>query len=166
VARLAPWDKLSDLLRQRGVLGRGDGDRQLDGFLGKLDSLQIVNHIEFYAHTALHELVMLRQTECQRLSHSMEGLMCGAFPALRNCSADDEALQRMDAGCGPTAGNQWNAAMRYSKPLAELLGREPKPDCTRSAGCYTEALDPKRGRVWCPQGLLKGWPVSPKHSSS
>ena len=131
-----------------------------------MDSLQIVNHIEFYAHTALHELVMLRQTECQRLSHSMEGLMCGAFPALRNCSADDEALQRMDAGCGPTAGNQWNAAMRYSKPLAELLGRQPKPDCTRSAGCYTEALDPKRGRVWCPQGLLKGWPVSPKHSSS
>ena len=60
--------------------------------------------------------------------------MCGAFPALRNCSADDEALQRMDAGCGPIAGNQWNAAIRYSKPLEMLLGREPKPDCIRSAG--------------------------------
>ena len=97
---------LSALLRQQGVLGRGDGDRQLDAFLGKLDSLQIVNHIEFYAHTALHELVMLRQAECQRLSHSMEGLMCGAFPVLRNCSADDEALRRMNTGCGPIEGVQ------------------------------------------------------------
>ena len=127
--------------------------------------LHMVSHRNVLPHRAVGGRSM-RSNPCQRLSHSMEGLMCGAFPALRNCSADDEALQRMDAGCGPTAGNQWNAAMRYSKPLAELLGREPKPDCTRSAGCYTEALDPKRGRVWCPQGLLKGWPVSPKHSSS
>ena len=146
---------LSALLRQQGVLGRGDGDRQLDVFLGKLDSLQIVNHIEFYAHTALHELVMLRQAECQRLSHSMEGLMCGAFPVLRNCSADDEALRRMNTGCGPIEGVQWNAAMRYSDSLTKLLGREPKPThCRLSAGCYTEALDPNHGRMWCPQGLL------------
>ena len=153
--------RLSNLLRQQGVLGPGDGNRQqLDAFLGSLDSLQIVNHFEFYAHTALHELVMLRQSECQRLSHAMEGLMCGAFPALRNCSADDPALQRMDAGCGPIAGNQWNAAMGRSESLAQLLGRQPKLDCSFSPGCYTEARDARRGRVRCPQGLLKGWPVT------
>ena len=73
----------------------------------------------------------------------------------------------MDAGCGPIDGNQWNAAMRPSASLRKLLGREPMPKCERSAGCYTEAQGPERGRVWCPQGLLRRrWPVSPDPATS
>ena len=41
-----------------------------------------------------------------------------------------------------------------SKSLAQLLGRQLKWDCSFSPGCYTEALDARRGRVRCPQAAF------------
>ena len=128
-----------------------------------MDSFQIVAHTEFYAHTAHHELVLLRQAECQRLTPFTHGLMCGATPALRNCTDDDEALRRMDVGCGPIAEDQWNAGWRYSEPL-EKLNIGPGPNSVRfpachvdSSGCYAEANGTARSIVWCPHDLHRRW---------
>jgi len=158
--------QLLQLLDRR--LGRDAGERQLDAFLSELDSLQIVEHTEWYAHTPLHELLLLRQAECQRLTPSMEGLMCGALPALRNCTNGDDALRRVHAGCGPTATDQWNANWRSSKPLTQLIGPGRLPKCYQSLGCFTEASEaggPGQGHVWCPRGIHRGWPIAHKRGS-
>ena len=139
------------------------GESKLDVLLGELDSIQIISHTEWYAHTPHHELVMLRQTECQRLTNSMQGLMCGASPALRSCTDDDRALQRLNEGCGPIAEDQWNADWRYSEPLQRLIGAGPLPQCYDSLGCYAET-EGRQGQVWCPRDLRRGWRVSRENS--
>ena len=113
--------------------------------LRPFDTLQIVNHTEYYSHQPHHEIVDLRFEECHTLTRSLGPLRCGRHPHLRRCEPDSEALRRVTT-CG---GGRVEA-------LGELWDRRLGPQrdgylCASSAGCYADA---KEG-LWCPRGAAR-----------
>lgn len=69
-----------------------------DAVLAELDTIQIVDHLEYFGRERRHEIVRLRKdSECTELTSSMPGVMCGKFPHLRRCPSNSTALRRLSA---------------------------------------------------------------------
>ena len=117
--------------RRRSLERPLHGGNELD----LLDSIQLVNHTEHFAHTPLHELILLRQAECQPLDARLPGVMCGRSPYLTPCTPDDAALQRMAEACTGGAARS---------PLRGL--KLPYAECRSSDGCFSS-----QQTLWCPR---------------
>lgn len=63
--------------------------------LARLDSLQIVRHLEYFSPEPRNELLLLRRRECERITASTPGVRCGREPELRKCTGNETALLSM-----------------------------------------------------------------------
>jgi len=64
--------------------------------LAEVDTIQVIEHMEYYGRERRNEIVHLRHYgECGRLNSSTPGLMCGRFPYLVPCAPGAHALQRV-----------------------------------------------------------------------
>ena len=100
-----------------------------------LDSIQIVNHKEYFSQEPKHELVMLHLSECSILRAHTPGLQCGRWPMLTPCSPDSEAL-RLVTDCG---------SVPRQSPAGQLRARAKL--CV-SSSCYADGDD-----LLCPQNF-------------
>lgn len=65
--------------------------------LAEIDTIQIVNHVEYFSREKRHEIVRLRQSgECASLTESTPDLLCGRHPHLTSCGPNSSALQRVN----------------------------------------------------------------------
>ena len=65
--------------------------------MAELDTIQILNHVEYFSRETRHEIVRLRHGgECAKLDSTTPNLMCGREPFLSRCSAESSSLQRIN----------------------------------------------------------------------
>ena len=104
-----------------------------------LDSIQIIDHYEYYSHEPRHEIVMLHRPECSSL-RDLPGLMCGLHPHLFPCPPDGAAITRVST-CGSLG-----ASSPAGKQLVARLHR--KPGRCQSTHCYVG----NDSHTYCPRG--------------
>ena len=63
--------------------------------IANLDSLQVLDNMDSYAGERRHELILLRFSECEPLTHRTRGVMCGAYPNLLRCNPENKALSML-----------------------------------------------------------------------
>lgn len=102
--------------------------------LSGLDSIQILQHQEYFSREPRHELVFLRRSECQTLRPSWTEIKCGRAPWLRTCSQEDAALRRLS-----TCGRQ-----SLSAALKRLVGPRTNSIC-KNTSCFADG----RGSFEC-----------------
>lgn len=128
--------EFSSLCTRRSNVTRSE--RLLHADLEALDSIQLVDHVESYAHTAHHELVMLRFAECQPLQSGMSGIMCGRWPHLSNCTADSHALLRLTSSCNASRGSNLPS---NGAPRPHWLRWQPSECHTANSDCVESDSD-------------------------
>lgn len=132
----------------------------------EVDSLQILEHKEYFSREPRHEIVFLRHRECEPLSHDHPNVRCGRAPQLRPCPPADDSqspLWRM-ANCNNHPAQPWyDGAVRRKLRSRSGLGNpkllearlklsrfRPDSPCS-SSPCFRGG--PNRASGWfCPSG--------------
>ena len=103
-----------------------------------LDTIQIVEHYEYFSDEARHEIIDLRYPECKVLTHDMPELRCGREPYLFKCNPDSPALRRLH-GHGNSRSDLGPTLYRVRQKIArshEFCNGQRDKAVSSSPPCY------------------------------
>lgn len=100
--------------------------------IAELDTIQIINHLDYFSGEPRHEIVRLRHAgECGRLTPSTPDLMCGRAPHLMRCTNESAALRSINK-CA-------NAKAPLSHGVAAAMLNASHPGrCVKKSAGYVE----------------------------